>query len=109
MIYQNRADASPLPIREQGYITMHTNDASTQWEQLSFDKAPVYELLIRVGLVPESDHAQIQIECHDATRGELIALSSWPHLDPFALEARLQDALAEFYALVRRYSGPFPD
>jgi len=79
------------------------------WTQLSLDSEPVVELVMRVGLVPGASHSQIQLECHDATRGELIALTSWPHLDLGLLEARLPEALDAFATLVRRYSGPFAD
>lgn len=83
------------------------NGCQVEWEQLALEPPPVVELILRVGLVPDGSHAQIQFECHDATRGELIALSSWPHLDLGSLEARLPEVVEDFCALVRRYSAPF--
>jgi hypothetical protein len=90
-------------------MTMSEHGFPYTWEQLSFDAEPVCELICRVGLVPGGDHSQIQIECHDATRGQLIALSSWPHLSLGELEGQLPGVLVDFLTLVRRYSGPFED
>jgi hypothetical protein len=62
---------------------------------------------LRVGIVASSEHAQIQIEARDVTRGDLIAMTAWPHVDLWALDTRLPDALAELLELVAGFSGPF--
>lgn len=109
MIYQNRALARAPLLRLETLMDLSLDGRGLSWEQLSFDREPVVELILRVGLVPGGDHSQIQIECHDATRGELIALSSWPHLDLGLLEARLPEACVDFLTLCRRYTGPFSE
>lgn len=83
------------------------NRPSVSWVQLSIEPPPVIEISLKVGLVPSSEHAQIQLEARDATRGELIAMTSWPHVDMWTLEARLKDALVELEVLVAGYAGPF--
>lgn len=80
---------------------------SVQWVQLTIEPPPVIEVFLKVGIVPSSEHAQIQIEARDVTRGDLIAMTSWPHVELSQLDARLPDALAELITLVAGFSGPF--
>jgi len=83
------------------------NPPSVQWVQLSIEPPPVIEISLKVGIVPSAEHAQIQIEAHDVTHGDLIAMTSWPHVDLWSLDTRLPDALAELLELVAGFSGPF--
>lgn len=83
------------------------NPPNVQWVQLSIEPPPVIEVILRVGIVPQSEHAQIQIEARDVTRGDLIAMTSWPHVDLSVLDSRLPDALSELLILIAGFSGPF--
>lgn len=57
-----------------------TGDEVKAWEQLLLVEPVATELTLRVGIVPESEHLQFQIEMTDASSGELLALQSWPHV-----------------------------
>jgi hypothetical protein len=44
-----------------------------------FDLPPVVEVLVRVGMVPEANHLQWQIEVRNPVTQELLAMESCPH------------------------------
>lgn len=83
------------------------NAPSVQWVQLTLEPPPVIEVFLKVGLVPSSEHAQIQLEARDVTSGNLVAMTSWPHIDMWSLEARLKEAMVEMEILIAGFAGPF--
>lgn len=51
----------------------------TSWYQPSLLTVEVVEVRIRLGLVPERDHAQVMVEVLDPVSGRLIGNWSIPH------------------------------
>ena len=78
------------------------------WSQLALFNGGAYELILRVGLAPEADHAQFQLEVKVASTHELLALSSRPHVDLAAAPQELKDWLGRLTEAMEEYSGPFP-
>lgn len=76
-------------------------------EQLSLLGGEAYELVIRVGIVPEADHVQIQFEARNVTTGDLLELRSDAHRDFRDAVDRLDHRLAEFRAAVHEHIAPF--
>lgn len=71
------------------------------WAQLTLVRLDQIELTIRVGIVPERDHLQWQIETRNPSTGELLAMSSAPHRrvkDCATLVAELSEVLEEVWA-----------
>jgi len=58
-----------------------------------FGPPEAVEITIRVGLVPSSDHVQVQIEATDPETGELLAMRSVPHRPRRSLGPELARAL----------------
>ena len=78
------------------------------WSQLALFTGGAYELVLRVGLAPEADHAQFQLEVKVAGTHELLALSSRPHVDMAAADLELTDWMVRLRDAMEEYSGPFP-
>lgn len=53
--------------------------ARTDWYQQSLLTVEVVELRIRLGIIPERDHAQVLVELVEPTTGAQIAQWSRPH------------------------------
>lgn len=88
---------------------MKTTDEPVKgWSQLSLFPGGAYELVLRVGLAPEADHAQFQFEVKVAGTHELLALSSRHHVDM----ATADKELTRWYRMLREalneYGSPFP-
>lgn len=50
----------------------------SEWYQQALTAPEVFELNVRIGVIPESDHAQALVEVKDPLTGVLIAQCSWP-------------------------------
>jgi hypothetical protein len=83
-------------------------DKVNQWEQLSLLGGGPIEVILRVGIFPEADHCQFQVEARTAGNRELIALQSRPHADWSELDAELIVWQAKLAELVSRLGDPFP-
>jgi hypothetical protein len=68
------------------------------WYQQLMVQPEVYEVVIRVGVIPEVDHAQVQLELNDPVTGTLRGLVSWPHLEVKDLAAKLEAVVADILA-----------
>ncbi len=51
-----------------------------QWDQLSLFGEDAYEIRLKIGLVPSSDHAQWQLEVWNRNTEELVSMVSRPAL-----------------------------
>lgn len=65
------------------------------WEQLPMFPGEPVEIILRVGLMPSSNHAQMQLERHDGALRTLSLLESRPHV-------AIEDALDEIEHWVGR-------
>ena len=54
-------------------------DSTCSWEQASMFKGQSTEITLRIGVVPDGDHLQFQVEAMDLGNGELIAMTSMAH------------------------------
>lgn len=77
------------------------------WQQLSMLRGGPVEVILRVGLFPEADHAQFQVEVRDAGSKELRALASRPHVDLSATADELTVWLAAVRSHVEDLTQPF--
>lgn len=64
------------------------------WSQPSIFGVAALEITLKVGVIPENSHCQIQLEAKDPTTGTVLALHSEHSID-----------LAQIEAFVRAYSG----
>lgn len=82
------------------------------WYQEQLFEPTVIEAHLIIGVIPDSDHAQIQIELRDPMTKILVALTSVPHMPLVQVRVRSQAALAELLAQLEEREllpGPFPD
>lgn len=86
------------------------------WEQQWLFAPPAAEGTLRIGMVPDSDHYQIQFEISDPTNDVLIGMKSWPHVPGVHIRRRIMDALVELVDLLEDkellptpFPGPAPD
>lgn len=87
---------------------MHTPLPSSQdWEQLSLMVPEVLEVVLRVGLVQSTCHAQLQLEITNPSTGELMGLVARPHVDFSDLDDAMLVLWQEFSEFIRSRSGPF--
>lgn len=68
---------------------------TSDWYQQALTPAQVYEINIRVGVIPSEDHAQVLAEMKDPTNGVLLAQWSMPHTNMHGLRAAVQRAKAK--------------
>lgn len=84
------------------------NKSIPDWVQEAlFATTEVYELRLRVGIMPQHEHAQWHVELTDPTDGRLIAAEACPHLradDPAGVLAQAADAGR---AMLEEQIGPF--
>jgi hypothetical protein len=98
-------------LRESGYVPVGemSRERDAAWQQLSMFVAPVFEVRLRVGGMPQSDHFQLQIEWVDATSGHLLGMVSRPHCDLDQLGEALTEFTERMRTVVWELAGPFPD
>lgn len=77
------------------------------WEQLMLVPPTVLDLTLRVGLILDSDYAQISIQMRESTTGRLLAMQSWPGLNLHDVDDRMRDAGREFTRLLLDATSPF--
>lgn len=53
--------------------------SATDWYQMSLTPPEVIELRIRLGVIPETDHAQVLVELFDPVTKVQIGMWSQPH------------------------------
>lgn len=78
------------------------------WQQLSMLGGGPIEVILRVGIFPEADHAQFQLEARTAGERELIAMSARPHVDWSSHDDELLVWLQKCRELVAELGEPFP-
>lgn len=66
-----------------------------QWYQQAITPPTVMEVNLRVGVIPETDHAQVLVEAKDPTTGILLGQWSHPHTTMHGLGRVLDRALAK--------------
>jgi hypothetical protein len=77
----------------------------TAWSQPGLIPPDVVQATLRIAYIPETHHAQWQLEVQNPVTGELLAMSSVPHRD-----ARSADhALSEAFVDLRRRWGDVCD
>jgi len=84
----------------------------TGWSQQVLIEPQAIEARLRIGIVPASNHAQIQIEVMDPGSKTLIAMESKPHLSLSACEATAKaffDRLMQETDKAINAMEPFPD
>lgn len=72
-------------------------DSTCYWEQQSMFKGQSTEITLRIGVVPDGDHCQFQVEAMDLGNGELIAMTSMQHCN----RARADEIFSRFSAAAR--------
>lgn len=77
------------------------------WGQMVLVPPAASEITVRLGLVPESNHAQLQLEVTSATDGVLLAMASWPHFPISEIPDRLADLLGDVARWSEELSQPF--
>lgn len=80
---------------------------NTGWMQQSLTPPAALELRIRLGLVPERDHAQVMVELLDPTTGVLLAQWSRPHRDGASWHSMLDEAVQKGHQYVGDAIDPF--
>lgn len=79
----------------------------SDWYQMQLTPSEVYELNIRVGVIPQTDHAQCMVELKDPTTGVQIAMWSSPHGRWDSWPHMLDTALAKAHAQLGQALEPF--
>ena len=81
------------------------------WFQQQIVPAKVIEATLRIGIVEDVDHAQVQIEVCDPTTKVLIAMSSHPHMPIRDAQRSARIALVELFNQIDEAMerDPFPD
>jgi NADH:ubiquinone oxidoreductase subunit D len=79
----------------------------SSWYQQSLLTVQVLEVRLRLGLVPERDHAQVMVEFLEPTTGRLIANWSRPHGGLRDWPQMLQDALDKTNEYLENEIDPF--
>lgn len=77
------------------------------WEQLSLIDDRVYEVTLKVGIVAETDHVQLQLEAKDPRTDHLIELQSQWDVDIHSRTSALDAYIARLRSLIMELSGPF--
>lgn len=77
------------------------------WAQMVMLPPEAVEITARIGYVSSTDHLQLQVEVHDATSKELLALQSWPHIPHGILVERTGQFLDAVLEIARQHIDPF--
>lgn len=85
-----------------------TDEVNT-WDQLQLFPSAVYEATLKIGLVPESDHLQIQLSWQDPSTGALLALQSVMHVSAQDCSTVLDSFFNRLRSDITNLSCPFPD
>lgn len=80
---------------------------SSDWYQQQLTPSEVYEINLRVGAIPSTDHVQWLVEVKDPLTGVLIAQAAGPHYSYTRLPEAVEDACAKVRALVDATLAPF--
>lgn len=70
--------------------------------------ARAYEITLKVGIMPDDDHCQLQIEVRNATDGVLLMMESVPHVTTEHLIRSYRILEQKLDELVWNLTGPFP-
>lgn len=79
----------------------------TDWYQQSLDPPAAIEVRIRLGFVPERDHAQISVEAFDPTTRVQISHWSRPHFGIALWPQYLEEAVQTANELIAGSVEPF--
>ena len=67
----------------------------TRWEQAALYPPEVVMATLRISYIPETHHAQWQIEVNNPVTNELLAMSSVPHRDARSADHALSEAFVD--------------
>lgn len=91
---------------------MEAQSFARGWEQQWLFAPVAAEGSLRIGMVPDSDHYQIQYEVSDPTTDILLSMKSWPHVPGVHIRTRIMEAIVELLDLLEDKEllpTPFPD
>lgn len=77
------------------------------WYQQSLTPPAVYEINVRIGVIPASNHMQALVEIKDPTTGILLGQRSRPHAELAQAEAVIDWAVRETLRLFDDNVEPF--
>lgn len=77
------------------------------WEQRTLFSPLVVELTLKVGIVAQQDHCQVQVEAQNCTDGELIAVWSIHHASVNDIDRVVALAVVKLRDHVDEFGGPF--
>jgi hypothetical protein len=78
------------------------------WQQLSMLSSGPRELILRIGVFPEADHAQFQVEIRTAGERQLELMEARPHVDWCEAPLELERWLNRVRQLLAQLDAPFP-
>lgn len=80
---------------------------STDWYQQSIIPSDVLEATVKIGVVPEADHAQIWWEVKDPTTSVLLGSGSVHHLSLHQLSVKIEHAISDMVRHMNEAIAPF--
>lgn len=81
--------------------------ADDTWYQQALTPPRVLEINLRIGVIPEEDHAQVLLELKDPTNGILIAQHSIPHCTIRDVFGHIGRAKAKACLWIEAETNPF--
>lgn len=79
----------------------------SDWYQQQLTPSEVYEVNIRLGIIPSTDHAQILVEMKDSMTGILIGQWSIQHAKHDTWRALLERATGRAVSMIEQSIAPF--
>lgn len=71
-------------------MTTNAGDVNT-WHQPQMFPADIYEITLRIGVMPMSDHCQIQLDVVQQPEGDLLAMRSVHHCSIEQIQGHVDD------------------
>ena len=103
---QSGALATAL-TKELSHIMTEPDFQVNNPHQLSLVDEEVYEIVLRVGVIRGSDHAQFQLDVTEAHTGELISCSSRLHVSLDQVAEELTQWQRRLKSAIWEHTGPF--
>lgn len=79
----------------------------TSWYQQALTPPDVFQIDVRIGCIPETDHVQALVELKDPTTGILLAQASYPHAGIGQHHVVVEWAMARALVLLEDVLSPF--
>lgn len=77
------------------------------WFQPALFGRDVYEITLRIGLVPESEHVQVELEVRECRSDQLVHLESRHHVDAHVASTALAPYFGKMAQFLEDLMGPF--